>query len=258
MKDLFRVHQKEYVRRFVGGKLTRKAVLRIGLPWSRDLVVRSRYSCGATRDACRSAMEEGIAVTLAGGSHHAFSDRGEGYCIFNDCAVAARAMQARGISKRVLIIDCDVHQGNGTAAIFKADDTVFTFSIHGEKNFPFHKEKSDLDIPLKDDTRDDAYLRLLAHGLKRVSNRFKADLAIYIAGADPYFDDRYGRMGLTKEGLAKRDQLVFEYCKNNRLPVAVTMGGGYARKVEDTVDIQFQTVCLSVDYAKIFKGFIPS
>jgi len=247
-EELLRVHEKGYLGRVVRGELTTKEVRRIGLPWSRSLVERSRRSCGATLQACREALQDGIAVSLAGGSHHAFPDRGEGYCVFNDCAVAARAMQAEGLAHRILVIDCDVHQGNGTAVIFDGDETVFTFSIHGEKNFPFHKEQSDLDIPLEDHTGDEGYLKALEAGLKQALKRAGADLAIYIAGADPYVDDRYGRLGLSKSGLAERDRMVFRYCRDGGLPVAVTMGGGYARLIQDTVDIHFQTVSLGVVY----------
>ena len=168
--------------------------------------------------------------------------------MFNDCAVAARAMQAEGLGHRIVIIDCDVHQGNGTAVIFDGDATVFTFSIHGEKNFPFHKELSDLDIPLEDDTGDEGYLTALEVGLKQALEKAKADVAIYIAGADPYVDDRYGRLSLSKAGLAERDRMVFRYCRDRGLPVAVTMGGGYARRIQETVDIHFQTVSLGIAY----------
>lgn len=243
-QELLRVHENGYLGRVVRGELTAKEVRRIGLPWSRPLVERSRRSCGATLQACRESLQDGIAVNLAGGSHHAFPDRGGGFCVFNDCAVAARAIQAEGLAYRILIIDCDVHQGDGTAVIFNGDATVFTFSIHGEKNFPFHKEKSDLDIPLEDDTRDEGYLTALESGLKQALKRAGADFAIFIAGADPYVDDRYGRLSLSKAGLAERDRMVFRYCRDAGLPVTVTMGGGYARRIQDTVDIHLQTVIL--------------
>jgi acetoin utilization deacetylase AcuC-like enzyme len=188
-------------------------------------------------------------MNLAGGTHHAFPDRGEGYCVFNDSAVACRAMQAEGLAQRFVIIDCDVHQGNGTAAIFGKDASVFTFSIHGEKNFPFHKEPSDLDIPLEDAAGDERYLTALEAGLRKAVDSAAADLAIYIAGADPYADDRYGRLSLSKAGLAERDNLVFGHCRERGLPVAVSMGGGYARRIQDTVDIHFQTVRLAAALA---------
>jgi acetoin utilization deacetylase AcuC-like enzyme len=246
---LVRVHERGYFGRVLRGELTAKEVRRIGLPWSPALVERSRRSCGATIQACREALRDGTAVNLAGGTHHAFPDRGEGYCVFNDSAVAVRALQAEGLARRCLIVDCDVHQGNGTAAIFQGDSSVFTFSIHGQKNFPFHKEQSDLDMPLEDGTDDETYLRALETGLKQALDAAGADLAIYIAGADPYRDDRYGRLNLSKAGLAERDQMVFEHCRNRALPVAVTMGGGYARRILDTVDIHFQTVATAARFA---------
>ena len=245
-KDLLRVHRRNYIDRVVRGDLTAKEIRRIGFPWSPPLVERSRRSCGATLQACREALRDGAAVNLAGGTHHAFPDRGEGYCVFNDIAVACRALQAEGLAQRIVILDCDVHQGNGTAAIFDGDSSVFTFSIHGRNNFPFHKEESDLDIPLVDGTGDESYLKALKTGIREALDRAEADFAIYVAGADPYEDDRYGRLSLSKAGLVERDRMVFQYCHDRGLPMAVTMGGGYARRINDTVDIHFQTVRLAV------------
>ena len=245
-KDLLRVHRRDYIDRVVRGELTAKEIRRIGFPWSPPLVERSRRSCGATLQACREALRYGAAVNLAGGTHHAFPDRGEGYCVFNDIAVACRAVQAEGLAQRIVILDCDVHQGNGTAVIFDGDSSVFTFSIHGRNNFPFHKEQSDLDIPLVDGTGDESYLKALKTGIREALDRAEADFAIYIAGADPYKDDRYGRLSLSKAGLVERDAMVFQYCRDRALPIAVTMGGGYARRIQDTVDIHFQTVRLAV------------
>jgi acetoin utilization deacetylase AcuC-like enzyme len=240
--ELLRAHAPEYLWRCQAGKLTPQEIRRIGFPWSAAMVERSRRSSGATIEACRAALEDGRAANLAGGTHHAYSDHGEGYCVFNDSAVAARAMQAEGRARRVVIVDCDVHQGNGTAAILASDDTIFTFSIHGAKNFPFHKERSDLDIALDDGAGDEAYLEALDHGLCQAIELSHADLAIYLAGADPFADDKLGRLALSKAGLAARDRMVFDYCRQAGLPVAITMAGGYARDVEDTVDIHFQTV----------------
>jgi acetoin utilization deacetylase AcuC-like enzyme len=206
------------------------------------MVERSRRTSGATIAAARAALEEGTAANLAGGTHHAFRDRGEGFCVFNDSAIAARVLQAEGRVRRVLVIDCDVHQGNGTAAIFRDDPTVFTFSIHGANNFPFRKEASDLDVELPDGTGDRIYLDQLERGLGEALARAAADLAIYLAGADPYFDDRLGRLALTKQGLLGRDRMVFEACEQAGVPVAVTMAGGYARDIVDTVEIQFNTL----------------
>jgi acetoin utilization deacetylase AcuC-like enzyme len=167
--------------------------------------------------------------------------------VYNDVAVAARVMQAEGRVRRVVVLDCDVHQGNGTASIFDGDDSVFTFSIHGEKNFPFHKEKSALDIGLPDGTGDEAYLEALLGGIRQSLERARADLALYLAGSDPYMDDRLGRLSLSKDGLAERDRLVFEACRNSGLPVAITMAGGYARQIDDSVDIHFQTIRIAVE-----------
>jgi acetoin utilization deacetylase AcuC-like enzyme len=247
-EQLLRAHDADYVRRVVAGQLTEAEVRRIGFPWSPGMVERSRRSSGATIAAGRLALAEGVAVNLAGGTHHAFADAGEGYCVFNDSAVAVRTLQAEGAVRRVVVIDTDVHQGNGTAAIFRSDPTVFTFSIHGAKNFPLRKETSDLDVPLPDGTGDADYLAALEAGLHEALGRAEADLAIFLSGADPYLDDKLGRLRLTKEGLAERDRAVFRLCRAAGLPVVVTMGGGYSRRVEDTVDIHFQTVSLAAEY----------
>lgn len=241
-EDLLRAHDPAYLKRFFNGDLTDKEVRRVGLPWSPEIVQRARYSVGATIAACGTALEEGIAVNLGGGTHHAYSDHGQGYCYLNDSVVAARVIQGGSLAKNVLIIDCDVHQGNGTAAIVKNDSTIFTFSIHGKNNFPYHKEVSDLDIELEDGTGDAAYLAALEKGVQSSLAACNADLAIYLAGADPYKNDRLGRLALSKDGLAKRDQLVLRHLDRLRLPVAITLAGGYARQVSDTVDIQFRTV----------------
>jgi acetoin utilization deacetylase AcuC-like enzyme len=241
-------HNPEYVQRVINGELSEKEVRRIGFPWSLGLVQRSRRSVGGTIAACRTALQEGVSANLAGGTHHAFPDHGEGYCVFNDCAVAARAMQAENRVRRVVILDCDVHQGNGTAAIFAQDPSVFTFSIHGAKNFPFHKEPSDLDIALPDGCGDDQYLDSLRQGLEQSLSRAGAGLAIYLAGADPYEGDRLGRLALSKPGLVKRDSLVFSLCGEAGIPVAVTMSGGYADCVDDSVDIHYQTIKIAAQY----------
>lgn len=240
--DLLRVHTADYLERVKQGTLTSQEVRRIGFPWSPQMVERSRRSVGSTIAACRFALLEGVAVNLAGGTHHAGPDWGQGFCVFNDAAVAARVMQAEGRVQRVVILDCDVHQGNGTAVIFQNDPSVYTFSIHGEKNFPFHKEQSDLDMALPDGTEDAAYLEALAAGLEQALTEAGADLAIYLAGADPHEGDTLGRLSLTKAGLAQRDRLVLDACRRWGVPVAVTMAGGYGRDVHDTVDIHLQTV----------------
>jgi acetoin utilization deacetylase AcuC-like enzyme len=241
-EEILRAHERTYLRRVVKGALTRSEMRRIGFPWSERMVERSRRASGGTLGACLAALEEGFAANLAGGTHHAFAGRGEGYCVFNDSAIAARAVQAEGLVERVVIVDTDVHQGNGTAAILRGDPTVFTFSIHGAKNFPFRKEASDLDAPLPDGADDGEFLTALVKGLEEALEASRAGLAIYLAGADPFEDDRLGRLSVSKEGLAERDRLVLESCRERGIPVAVTMAGGYARKVEDTVDIHLRSV----------------
>jgi len=255
---ILRVHTPDYLRRLEKGELTEKEIRRIGLPWSPELVLRARHSAGATIEACRAALEEGVAVNLGGGTHHAFPDHGQGYCVLNDAAIAVRAMQAEARAGRVLIVDCDVHQGNGTAAIFRDDSRVFTFSIHGENNFPLKKEASDLDIALPDGTRDHVYLAALREGLEQAFRRSKAELAIYLAGADGYEGDRFGRLKLSKSGLQERDQMVFSRCLDANLPIAVTMAGGYAPNIDDIVDIHFQTVRAAALHAEAYKSKIGS
>ncbi|HSF81294.1 MAG TPA: histone deacetylase [Anaerolineales bacterium] len=248
-EQLARAHHPEYIERVSQGRLGEKEVRRIGFPWSPQLVERSRRSVGGTIAACRAALKYRVSANLAGGTHHAYHDHGEGFCVFNDAAVAARAMQAEGRLQRLVILDCDVHQGNGTAAIFSGDPTVFTFSIHGAKNFPFHKEQSDLDIALPDGAGDGEYLAALEAGVCRSLELAQADLAIYLAGADPFSGDRLGRLALSKEGLAQRDRLVFSLCRRYGLPIAIVMSGGYARQVADTVDIHFQTIQIAVEFS---------
>jgi acetoin utilization deacetylase AcuC-like enzyme len=257
--ELLRAHDAAYFARVVSGTLAREEVRRIGFPWSAEMVERSRRSAGATLGACRAALAggEGIAVNLAGGTHHAFADRGEGYCVFNDTAVAARAMQAEGLARCVLVVDCDVHQGNGTAAIFRGDPTVFTFSIHGAKNFPFRKETSDLDVELADGTGDAEYAAALEGGLAEALARCEPDLAVYLAGADPLEGDRLGRLRVSKAGLAARDRFVLETLRGRGIPVAVTMGGGYGRSVDDTVDVHFETVRIAAEVSSLSSPPAP-
>lgn len=244
-EELGRAHDANYIQQVCCGQLPEKAQKSIGFPWSAGMVERSRRSAGATLAACRAAISEGVAANLAGGTHHAFRDRGEGFCVFNDAAVAARAMQAEGLASRILIVDCDVHQGNGTASILAGDESVFTFSIHGARNFPFEKEKSDLDIELPDGCSDDAYLLRLEEGLNMAFDISRPQLVIYLAGADPYKDDRLGRLGLSMSGLAERDQQVFADCRARNIPVAIAMAGGYARQIDDTVAIHRATILLA-------------
>ena len=246
-EEILRAHEPHYLKRVLSGTLTDKEIRRIGFPWSKKMVERSRRASGGTLGACLAALDEGFAANLAGGTHHAFADRGEGYCVFNDSAIAARAVQAAGLVERVVVIDTDVHQGNGTAAILQGDPTVFTFSIHGAKNFPFRKEESDLDAPLPDGADDTEFLAKLEEGLEAALEAADAGLAIYLAGADPFEGDRLGRLSVTKAGLAERDRIVLESCKDRGIPVAITMAGGYANEVEDTVDVHFQSIKHAAD-----------
>ena len=249
--DILRVHDPFYWNRLKNGELTDKEVRRVGLPWSSEIVRRARYSTGATIAAGRTALTEQVAVNLGGGTHHAFSDYGQGYCWINDSVIASRALQAEGLVQNVLIVDCDVHQGNGTAALVRNDPTIFTFSIHGRNNFPFHKEASDLDIDLEDGTGDTVYLKALEKGLETSLHDFSADLAIFLSGADPYKHDRFGRLALSKAGLARRDHLVLNRLYRAGLPVAVTMAGGYAPQVTDSVDIHYQTVSAAIQIYRL-------
>jgi acetoin utilization deacetylase AcuC-like enzyme len=249
-EEILRVHDADYWRRMQTGEVSVKEMRRIGLPWSPQLIERARRSVGGTIETCLAALSDGIAVSLSGGTHHAFRNRGEGYCVFNDSAIAARALQAEGCLRRVVVIDCDAHQGNGTASIFSGDDSVFTFSIHGRNNFPFRKVPGDLDIALEDNTGDLEYQQTLAKSLERIFESFEPELAIYLAGADPYKGDRFGKLALTRQGLVARDRLVFDHCRRAGLPVAVTLAGGYAPNISDTVDIHFQTVRAALDYGQ--------
>ena len=253
-EEILRAHDAAYLRRVVNGGLGRKEVRLIGFPWSERMVERSRRASGGTVGACLAALEEGFAANLAGGTHHAFANRGEGFCVFNDSAIAARAMQAGGHVERVVVIDTDVHQGNGTAAILQGDPSIFTFSIHGEKNFPFDKEQSDLDAPLPDGADDTAFLEVLAAGLDAAFDRADADLAIYLAGADPFEGDRLGRLSISKEALAERDRLVLGGCRDRGIPVAVTMAGGYAREIFHTVDIHLRSIITASELHEKRKG----
>nr|WP_293175827.1 histone deacetylase [Nannocystis sp.] len=253
-EQLALAHDLDYVDRVHAGTLDAREQRELGFPWSPAMLERSLRSTGATISACRAALADGFAVNLAGGTHHAFAGRGEGYCVFNDSAVAARVMQAEGRVRRVVIIDCDVHQGNGTAAILANDPSIFTLSIHGANNFPFTKQVSDLDIHLPDGTGDAAYLAALHEGLTLALDRSRAELAIFLAGADPFAGDRLGRLELSKDGLARRDHLVLATCRDAGLPVALSMAGGYARELDDIVDIHLRTVETAAELAGLPGG----
>jgi acetoin utilization deacetylase AcuC-like enzyme len=248
--QLAAAHERGYIERVSRGQLDAAEQRRIGFPWSAQMVERSRRSAGATLAAARAALRDGAAVNLAGGTHHAFAAAGAGYCVFNDAAVTAKVLLAGGELQRVAVIDADVHQGDGTAAILADEPRAFTFSIHGAQNFPFRKQQSDLDIALEDGVSDDAYLDALEHGVTTTFEQARPELVIYLAGADPYFDDRLGRLHLTKAGLAERDRTVLAACRRAGVAVAIAMAGGYARVIDDTVDIHLQTVLSAADYAR--------
>lgn len=239
-------HDADYIQRVATGRLDNAEVRAIGFPWSAAMVERSRRSAGATIAGCRSALREGVAANLAGGTHHAARARGAGYCVFNDAAVAARVVQADAAASRstlrVAVIDLDVHQGDGTAQILSGDDSVFTLSIHAEKNFPFRKQTSNLDIALPDGTSDAVYLDHLDRALEELVRRFDPRMIIYLAGADAHENDRLGKLALTLDGMRARDERVFEFAERLGAPIAVAMAGGYGRDIDVTVAIHLQTV----------------
>lgn len=238
---LLLVHTADYINRFMVGALAPDEMRRLGLPWSPALVERSLRAVGGTCEACDTALEAGIAMNLAGGTHHAFADHGEGFCVFNDVAVAIRLLQRAGRIRRAAIVDLDVHQGNGTHAIFAGDESVFTFSMHGGKNYPYRKVPGSLDVELADGTRDQEYLDRLYALLPQVLARAEPDLVVYLAGADPHEGDALGRLSLSFEGLARRDALVIDSCREVGIPIALTIAGGYGREFTDTVRIHAET-----------------
>ncbi|HJV82256.1 histone deacetylase [Noviherbaspirillum sp.] len=238
-------HHPSYIERVSRGELTPAEQKAIGFPWSPQMVERSRRSAGATIAACRAALECGVAANLAGGTHHAYSDHGEGFCVFNDAAIAARLMQAERRVRKVAIVDLDVHQGNGTAAILAQDDSIFTLSLHAENNYPFKKERSDLDVALADGVGDADYLSALHAALDGMFARFSPELLIYLAGADPHEGDRLGRLKLTFDGLAARDRMVLDRACERDIPVALAMAGGYGKNIHDTVAVHVQTITIA-------------
>jgi acetoin utilization deacetylase AcuC-like enzyme len=253
--ELALAHTPAYVSAVSDGTLSAAQQREIGFPWSEAMVARARRSVGATIAAARAALAGGIATNLAGGTHHASADKGAGYCVFNDVAVAARLMQAEwhrarhASLLRIAVIDLDVHQGNGTAAIFGDDTSVFTLSMHGAKNFPFRKEPSDLDIELPDGCGDTEYLDALDAALGELWRRHEhapPGLIFYLAGADPHEGDRLGRLKLTTAGLVERDRRVLAAARERRIPIAMAMAGGYGRVIEDTVEVQFNTIVEAV------------
>ncbi len=249
------VHTPAYIQAISDGSVEPRVMREIGFPWSAAMAERARRSVGATIAACRVALREGVAANIAGGTHHAYPDKGGGFCVFNDAAVAARLMQAEHAALRrrplhVAIVDLDVHQGNGTARIFQGDPTVFTLSLHGQKNFPFRKEAGDLDVDLPDGTGDEAYLQALERALEELAQRFDPGFVIYLAGADPHEGDRLGRLKLTWDGLEARDRRVFDWAWQRGLPIAFAMAGGYGRRIEDTVHAQVNTFAAAAAYAR--------
>ena len=242
-------HDASYLIKVLQGSLSPQEQQEIGFPWSTQMVERSRRSAGATLAAAKIALKEGVAANLAGGTHHAYRNKGSGFCVFNDSAIAARALQKEIHPRlKVAIIDLDVHQGNGTASILENDPSIFTFSIHGENNFPFSKEVSDLDIGLPDGTGDEFYLAALHQGLEKLEEQFKPDFIIYLAGADPHEGDRLGKLSITKNGMGQRDQCVFQFALDRQIPIAFSMAGGYGKEIQSTVDIHFQTIQTALQY----------
>jgi len=241
-EDLLRAHDAAYVARVLDGQLSSAEVRRIGFPWSPAMVERSLRATGATYMATFAALHDGRAVSLAGGTHHACYDHGEGYCVFNDCAVAAISAYETGQVRRVLIIDLDVHQGNGTADIMREREWCYTFSMHAAKNYPFRKISGDCDIEFADGTSDDEYLDTLNTALEYVWASARPDIVYYLAGADPFVGDGLGRLALTKHGLLLRDQMVIQRVRREGVPVVVVMAGGYGVDINDTVDIHYHTV----------------
>lgn len=248
--DLLRVHTAAYVDSFATGMLAPDEIRRLGFPWSPGLVERSHRAVGGTMDAAEAALEHGVAMNLAGGTHHAFADRGEGFCVFNDVAVAIRHLQATARLSRATIVDLDVHQGNGTHAIFAGDTRVYTFSMHGGRNYPFVKVAGSRDVELDDGTGDDAYLATLARELPAVLAASTPEIVFYLAGADPHEGDRLGRLQLTFDGLARRDAMVIGACREIGLPVVVTIAGGYGRDITDTVQAHANTARIAASYSR--------
>jgi acetoin utilization deacetylase AcuC-like enzyme len=249
-EDILRVHSQDYVYKLKSGSLTRAEVMRMEVPYSAELIEACWLAAGGSILAARRALEDGFSANIGGGFHHAYPDHGEGFCVIHDVAVAIRKMQADGAIERAMVVDTDVHQGNGTAAIFGGDDTVFTMSIHQEHNYPYPKPPSTLDVNLPDGVADTDYLAILEKYLHRSFDEFSPQLLFYVAGADPYGEDQLGGLALTMDGLARRDALVMGYAQRNQVPTAVTLAGGYARKLEDTVSIHVNTIKAAIQAAR--------
>jgi len=247
--DVALVHDREYIRKLRTGKLSYLEIVRMEIPYSPELIRAVWLCAGGSILAGRLALADGAGVNIGGGFHHAFPDHGEGFCVLHDVAIAIRALQNDHTIERAMTVDCDVHQGNGTAAIFRGDRSVFTLSIHQANNYPYPKPPSNLDLNLDDGADDAEYLSALEEGLDKSLAEFQPDLILYLAGADPYCEDQLGGLGLTLEGLEKRDRLVFQKARAKKIPVAVTLAGGYARRVEDTVLIHINTIRVAREFA---------
>jgi acetoin utilization deacetylase AcuC-like enzyme len=248
-EDILLIHSKEYLNKLKTGTLSSEEIFRLELHYSQELVRASSICVNGTIKSCAIALECGVGIHLGGGFHHAFRDHGEGFCVFNDIAIAIRRMIKDAKITKAMTIDCDLHQGNGTADIFKDDKNVFTFSIHQQNNYPFYKPKSNLDIGLDDYTPDRIYLSKLREYIPKIISEFKPQLIVYIAGADPYKGDQIGNLALSIDGLQKRDEFIFETARNFNVPIAVVLAGGYAVNVDDTVTIHFNTVKVALDYS---------
>lgn len=248
--DIALVHLRDYIRKLQAGKLSFLEIMRLEIPYSPELVRAVWLSAGGSILAGRLALRDGISANVGGGFHHAYPDHGEGFCVLNDFAIGIRRLQKDKTIERAMTVDCDVHHGNGTAAIFAGDATVFTLSIHQVNNYPYPKPPSTLDINLRDGVEDAEYLKELEQGLNQALREFQPDLIYYVAGADPYYDDQLGGLKLTLDGLERRDRLVFEKARGKNIPIAVTLAGGYARRVEDTVQIHASTMRIAKEFAK--------
>jgi acetoin utilization deacetylase AcuC-like enzyme len=252
-EDILRVHTSDWVSKLKTGTLTASEVMQLEVPYSRELVQAVWLAAGGTILAAQSALRDGFGSNLSGGFHHAYPGHGEGFCAIHDVAVAIRKLQADGAVKRVIVVDTDVHHGNGTAAIFQSDATVFTISIHQENNYPAHKPLSNIDLNMVDRADDDEYLGALIPAVQKALDEFQPEILFYVGGADPYCEDQLGGLSLTKEGLKQRDRQVFEEARRRKIPVMTTLAGGYARRVEDTVRIHVNTILSAREVAEKYR-----
>lgn len=253
-EDILRVHTREWVQKLKTGTLTASDVMKLEVPYSPELVQAVWLAAGGTILAAQGALRDGFGSNLSGGFHHAYPEHGEGFCAIHDVAVAIRKLQADGVVKKAMVVDTDVHHGNGTAAIFRRDPTVFTLSIHQVNNYPAHKPASNLDLNMDDQTEDEEYLGALIPAVRQALDQFQPEILFYVGGADPYCEDQLGGLSLTKEGLKQRDRSVFEEARRRNIPVATTLAGGYARRVEDTVRIHVNTILAARDVALAFPS----